>query len=73
MIEKNELSLDHFIKVGFDWEKKKKNSWQLQKQLSTRSISYGHFPFIRSVKLSKYALSFSGLLKIQLVNACLLY
>ena len=24
MIEKNELSLDHFIKVGFDWKKKKK-------------------------------------------------
>ena len=23
MIEKNELSLDHFLKVGFDWKKKR--------------------------------------------------
>lgn len=27
MIEKNELSLDHFLKVGFDWKKKKKEEF----------------------------------------------
>ena len=72
MIEKNELSLGHFIKAGFGW-KKKKNSQQLQKQLITRSFSYGYFSFIRIIKLSKYAVSFSGLKNSQLVNTRLLY
>ena len=71
MIEKNELSLDHFIKVGFDWKKKRilsnyKSSWVQEALAMAIFIS-------SSVKLSKYALSFSGLLKIQLVNTCLLY
>ena len=69
MIEKNELSLGHFIKAGFGW-KKKKNSQQLQKQLITRSFSYGYFSFIRIIKLSKYAVSFSGLKNSQSILAC---
>ena len=71
MIEKNELSLGHFIKAGFGWKKKKEFS------AITKAVDYKKlqliFSFIRIIKLSKYAVSFSGLKNSQLVNTRLLY
>ena len=72
MIEKNELSLDHFIKVGFDWKKKKRILSNYKSSWVQEALAMAIF-LSSSVKLSKYALSFSGLLEIQLINTCLLY